>query len=93
MCNDSVISRTNFGGLPVLMILFITFASWPLSREFNSLTSSKRLTQRTNKEQTSRMRPMAKSDREESANRCLPDRETETWDLKLYTVTRCRDIF
>lgn len=80
MCNDSVISRTNFGGLPVLMILFITFASWPLSREFNSLTSSKRLTQRTNKEQTSRMRPMAKSDREESANRCLPDRETETWD-------------
>ncbi|PWA22823.1 hypothetical protein CCH79_00002463 [Gambusia affinis] len=55
------------------------------SREFNSLTSSMRLQQTTNKEQSSRMIPMAKSDREESANRCLPDRETEMWNSYSYS--------
>lgn len=58
--------------LPVLMTLLMTLDTWPFSSELSSFTSSIRQLHRTNKEQARRIRPMTKSDREQSTKRCLP---------------------
>uniref|UniRef100_A0A8C6PUB1 Uncharacterized protein n=1 Tax=Nothobranchius furzeri TaxID=105023 RepID=A0A8C6PUB1_NOTFU len=69
-----------FCSLPVLRILLMELATCPFSREFSSLTSRMRQLHRTNREQVRRIRPTAKSDREQSTNRCLPvSRVQQTW--------------
>lgn len=62
--------------LPVLMTSLMAVATWPLSRELSSLTSSIKQLHSTSREKASRIRPMVKSDREESTKRCLPEQET-----------------
>lgn len=65
--------------LPVLTTALIAVATWPFSRELSSFTSSIRQLHNTKREQARRIRPTAKSDREQSTKRCLPghtDRST-----------------
>lgn len=57
---------------PVLMTLWITFATWPLRRELSSLTRSIRQVQRTAREPARRIRPTVRSDSPEDTNKCLP---------------------
>lgn len=57
---------------PVLMILWMTFATWPLRRELSSLTRSSRQVQRTAKEAARRISPTVRSDRPVETNKCRP---------------------
>uniref|UniRef100_A0A8C9YME8 Uncharacterized protein n=1 Tax=Sander lucioperca TaxID=283035 RepID=A0A8C9YME8_SANLU len=57
---------------PVLMTLWITFATWPLRRELSSLTRSSRQVQRTAREPARRIRPTVRSDSPVDTNKCLP---------------------
>uniref|UniRef100_A0A4W6C523 Uncharacterized protein n=1 Tax=Lates calcarifer TaxID=8187 RepID=A0A4W6C523_LATCA len=47
---------------PVLMTLWMTFATWPLRRELSSLTRSSRQVQRTAREAARRISPTVRSD-------------------------------
>lgn len=67
---------------PVLMILWMTRATCPLSKEFSSFTRSIRQVQRTSREAARRMRPTARSDRGESTNRCLPGQHMDQCTVK-----------
>lgn len=57
---------------PVLMTLWMTFATWPLRRELRSLTRSSRQVQRTAREAARRIRPTVRSDSSVDTNKCLP---------------------
>uniref|UniRef100_A0A671WL86 Uncharacterized protein n=1 Tax=Sparus aurata TaxID=8175 RepID=A0A671WL86_SPAAU len=57
---------------PVLMTLWMTFATWPLRRELSSLTRSSRQVQRTAREPAKRIRPTLRSDSSVETNKCLP---------------------
>lgn len=57
---------------PVLMALWITFATWPWRRELSSLTRSSRQVQRTTMEPARRIRPTERSESPVDTNRCLP---------------------
>ncbi len=57
---------------PVLMTLWMTFATWPPRRELSSLTRSSRQVQRTAREPARRIRPTVRSDSSVDTNKCLP---------------------
>uniref|UniRef100_A0A8D0BIA4 Uncharacterized protein n=1 Tax=Salvator merianae TaxID=96440 RepID=A0A8D0BIA4_SALMN len=59
--------------LPVLITFWIALATWPLSTELSSLTSMMRQVHSTASEPAKSRRPTAKSGREESTNRWLPE--------------------
>lgn len=58
----------------MFIVFLITLATCPLSTEFNSLTIITKQEHRTSRDKARRMRPMARSGRSESANRCLPEK-------------------
>lgn len=58
---------------PVLMTVWMTFATWPLRSELSSLTRSSRQVQRTAREPASRISPTARSDSCDDTNKCLPE--------------------
>lgn len=65
-------SSSSKGSPPVLMTLWMTFATWPLRRELSSLTRSSRQVQRTARDPARRIRPTARSDSSVDTNKCLP---------------------
>ncbi len=72
---------------PVLMTLWMTFATWPLRRELSSLTSSSRQVQRTAIEPARRIRPTLRSDSSVDTNKCLPaEWQDQKW-LGYYSQT------
>uniref|UniRef100_A0A667ZNQ1 Uncharacterized protein n=1 Tax=Myripristis murdjan TaxID=586833 RepID=A0A667ZNQ1_9TELE len=58
---------------PVLMTVWMTFATWPLRSELSSLTRSSRQVQRTAREPASRISPTVRSDSCDDANKCRPE--------------------
>lgn len=65
-------SRSSEARPPVLMTLWMAFATWPWRRELSSLTSSSRQVQSTAREAARRIRPTVRSESCVDTNKCPP---------------------